>query len=702
MAAERSAVYRHRSSLAGAVYVTLFVASAAIYPRTGLAAGAWSTLGGNAQHSGVSTVAAQPLETIRWSTPVDLAPPGVIILIHYGSPVVTPANTVIIPVKTGASSGFRVDARSGNDGALKWSATTDYLLPPHSWIPSYSPALTPNNRLYFAGAGGTVHFRDNVDGAAPTGGRVAFFGLANYQANTASFNATVFVNTPITADAAGNIYFGFRTSGAAPLGLVSGIARVDTAGNGTWIAASAAAGDASVTRVPHQAAPALSLDGSILYVAVAGDANAYLVGLDPATLAVKQVQPGTMMRTRLKDPRNGGANNAVVSDNSSASPMVGPDGDVYYGVLGNPQNGSRGWLLHFSGDLMQGKTPGGFGWDNTAAVVPASAVPSYTGSSAYLLFSKYNNYAGSDGGDGVNRIAVLDPNDTMVEPHASSNGTLVMKAILAVAGPTPDTDLLPQFPNAVKEWCINAAAVDPVTRSVMVNNEDGKLYRWDLATNTLVQPVVLSSGIPEAYTSTLIGADGMVYATNFAILNAVGRISSAPVFGTAVSRKAHGSPGTTFDLALAAAPQNPTTEPRAASAMVSHTIVFGFDKAVISGTVAVTEGTATAGTPTFNGSEMIVPLSGVTDGQYVTVAVSDVTSAEGGTGGSGSARVGFLFGDVDQNRTVTPSDRLAVNAVLANFVSPSNFLKDVNLSGTVSLTDLVLVNNNMNHALPAP
>src|SRR6185369_12863727 len=119
---------------------------------------------------------------------------------------------------------------------------------PHSWTPSYSPALTPGNLLYFAGAGGTVHFRDNIEGATPTGGRVAFFGLANYQADPASFDATVFVNTPITADAAGNIYFGFRTSGAAPLGLVSGIARIDTAGNGTWIAASAAAGDASVTR----------------------------------------------------------------------------------------------------------------------------------------------------------------------------------------------------------------------------------------------------------------------------------------------------------------------------------------------------------------------------------------------------------------------------------------------------------------------
>jgi hypothetical protein len=99
---------------------------------------------------------------------------------------------------------------------------------------------------------------------------------------------------------------------------------------------------------------------------------------------------------------------------------------------------------------------------------------------------------------------------------------------------------------------------------------------------------------------------------------------------------------------------------------------------------------------------MIVPLSVVSDAQYVTVAVSNVASADGGSGGSGSARVGFLVGDVDQSRAVTSSDRLAVNAVLTQVVTASNFLKDVNLSGTLSLADLLLVNQNLMHALPAP
>jgi hypothetical protein len=139
-------------------------------------------------------------------------------------------------------------------------------------------------------------------------------------------------------------------------------------------------------------------------------------------------------------------------------------------------------MLHFSADLTWTKTPGGFGWDSTASIVPATAVPAYGGTSPYLIFTKYNNYAGLDDGDGVNRMVVLDPNDTMVEPHPSSGGVLVMKEILSVAGVTPDPDHLAQFPNAVREWCINSAAVDPISGAVVANSEDGKVYRWDLTT----------------------------------------------------------------------------------------------------------------------------------------------------------------------------------------------------------------------------
>src|SRR5205085_2051232 len=94
----------------------------------------------------------------------------------------------------------------------------------------------------------------------------------------------------------------------------------------------------------------------------------------------------------LKDPRGGGANNAGILNDTTASPMVAPDGKVFMGVFGNPYNGSRGWMLQFSGNLATEYVPGGFGWDTTPSIVPASMVPQYTGTSSYLIFSKYNNY----------------------------------------------------------------------------------------------------------------------------------------------------------------------------------------------------------------------------------------------------------------------------------------------------------------------
>jgi hypothetical protein len=75
----------------------------------------------------------------------------------------------------------------------------------------------------------------------------------------------------------------------------------------------------------------------------------------------------------------------------------------------------------------------------------------------------------------------------------------------------------------VREWCINSAAVDPSTKSVLANNEDGNLYRWDLTSNTLSETNVLTSGIGEAYTPTIVGVDGLVYAINNATLYVLGR-----------------------------------------------------------------------------------------------------------------------------------------------------------------------------------
>lgn len=501
--------------------VAALVSTTLGFVRMAAAQPTWAGYAGNAQHTAISSVQSQSLDRIIWQTPVDLDPQysnGDDLLIHYGSPLVSAGNTILVPVKTGATDGFRVEARSGADGALLWQFNSDYSLPSHNWVPSYQPTLTTTGRLYLPGAGGTLYYRDNVDSAAGSFTQLAFYGLDNYNANQAAFNSGIKICTPLTSDAEGNVYFGYRT-GTNPLSIQSGIARIDADGTMSFVSATTATGG-QMSRVAMNVAPALSNDGKTLYFAANngsfGAGN--LVALNAETLA-------TQSQIRVKDPDSG--NDAIIPDDGTASPTIGTDGKVYFGVLGNPFGSARGWMLQFDANLSQTLTPGSFGWDDTASLIPASMVPSYLGSSDYLILTKYNNYAGI-GGDGINKMAILDPNDTQIDDRT---GATVMKEILTIAGVTPDEDF-PGVPGAVREWCINTAVVDPFTNSVLVNNEDGKIYRWDLTTNTFTQSVVLTEGIGEAYTPTLIGRDGKIYAINNAILFALGASVTSPEPGS--------------------------------------------------------------------------------------------------------------------------------------------------------------------------
>jgi hypothetical protein len=479
---------------------------------------AWGGYARDAQHSAQGGIATQPLARTLWKTAVDAAPqysPKGALLIHYGSPVISSRNTVLVPVKTGATGGFRVDARAGFDGALLWSADTDYVLPPHIWTPSFNAVLTASNRVYFPGAGGKLLYRDNVDAAVGTVQSVVFYGSDTYNAARPLYDSVVMINTPISTDAQGNVFFGFIATGANPAGLTSGIARIGVDGKGSWVAASTAANDPAVGGVAMNAGPALSSDAKTLYAVVTLDVppdtklSGYLVALDAATLAPKRA-------VALRDPATLAP--AWISGNSSASPTVGPDGDVYYGVLesNTPTHNSRGWLLHFNATLTVAGVPAAFGWDDTASIVPAAMVPTYGGPSTYLLAIKYNNYGGVGTGDGKNRMAVVDPNTVQAD---AISGIPVMKEILTILGPTADAG----FVGGVKEWCINTAAVDPFTRSILVNSEDGILYRWNLVSNTFSEQLRLGNEIGEAYTPTVIGPDGAVYAMNNATLYKAGQ-----------------------------------------------------------------------------------------------------------------------------------------------------------------------------------
>ena len=232
----------------------------------------WSDYAHDAQHSDISSSASQPLNHILWQTSVDLTVPTnntSELFIHYGSPLITRSNTVIVPVKTTGTGGFRIEAHAGTNGVLQWMQSTDYILPAHNWTPSFSPTLTPKNRLYFPGGGGTVYYCDSPDSTnLPVIGQVAFYGTTNYNANTNAYLANVFINTPITSDRYGNIFFGFQVANSASVSLTSGVARIDYNGTGSWIAANSIVTNAGIIKVAMNCAPALANDHKTLYVAV--------------------------------------------------------------------------------------------------------------------------------------------------------------------------------------------------------------------------------------------------------------------------------------------------------------------------------------------------------------------------------------------------------------------------------------------------
>jgi hypothetical protein len=482
----------------------------------------WPNYAHDSQHSSLTSVASEIPQVIRWSTPVDTDLQNFYgnLSLHYGSPLITASNTVLVPVKVGSQNpggmgtiGFRIEGHRGTDGALIWKVTSDYRLPTSGWgwIPPWGPTLRASDgAVAFAAAGGTIYVRSNPDSATGSLTRIAFFGDANYGTNRTAFNQAIQICTPITGDSSGNLYFGYVSTGVPlpgyPHGIPGGLARVSSSGTGSFVSAASLSGNGNYSLMAYNSTPAISNDGSTVYAAVNQGyyTSGYLCRASSSTL-------NPLSRVLLVDPSTGG--HAIVINDSTASPTVGPDGDVYFGVLEDnlPSHNDRGWLLHFDSTLGRAKTPGSFGWDDTASIVPRAAVPSYTGSSSYLVLTKYNNYAESGTGDGQNKLAVLDPNGTEPDPIS---GNTVMKEVITILGPTPNNGL-----PGVHEWCINSAAIDPVNKCAVVNSEDGNAYRWDFTTNTLSAPLNLAPPTGEPYTPTLIGPDGSVYAINDGALN---------------------------------------------------------------------------------------------------------------------------------------------------------------------------------------
>ena len=153
------------------------------------------------------------------------------------------------------------------------------------------------------------------------------------------------------------------------------------------------------------------------------------------------------------------------------------------------------------------------------------------------------------------------------------------------------------------------------------------------------------------------------------------------------SRKTHGAAGPQ-DLAIEpgiAISGAVTVEPRTIG--TGHTIVFQFSGPVSSADVtakdaqSVDVGTVATG---FTGNELVITLTNVPNNRRATISVNNVNA----TGLNVSRTMGFLVGDVNNSRSVNPSDITAVKARSGQTTTPSNFQFDVNATGAINASDI--------------
>jgi hypothetical protein len=175
------------------------------------------------------------------------------------------------------------------------------------------------------------------------------------------------------------------------------------------------------------------------------------------------------------------------------------------------------------------------------------------------------------------------------------------------------------------------------------------------------------------------------------------KIAGVPAVPSVVSRKTHGAAGT-FDITLPVS-GDPGIECRDGGANGDHQLVFTFPNPVtVNGTPQASVTAAKGGTVSsvlVNNEQVTVNLTGVGDGQTITVTLNNVNN-----GANTSVSMGLLLGDTTANKNVSNTDVASVKGQVAAPVDPSNFRTDVNANGIISNTDVSSTKAEVGTSLP--
>jgi len=238
------------------------------------------------------------------------------------------------------------------------------------------------------------------------------------------------------------------------------------------------------------------------------------------------------------DPATNRRGSGRINDAGTSSPVVLPDGNVYFGAWGR-YNVSRGHAYKLNGTTGAIMFTYDFGWDDTQAI--------FQHDGTYSIVMKDNHYDEEEGFycNSTDRAGNLIPTVSQGgNPNIRSN--VVCDWTNIPAGPffitQVDPNLNPQWkfkstetrachrnadgsvtcvndgkhPNGF-EWCINAPAVDGAG-NVWVESEDGNVYELDQGHSgiftTPKDKVFTNLAIGAAYTPYSIDMQGRTYAQN--------------------------------------------------------------------------------------------------------------------------------------------------------------------------------------------
>ena len=505
----------------------------------------WSQFAGNARHTGNANVIAQPLGHVMADVVHDPFAQSEIdsnsgeLFIHYAVPLLD-GDDVFMGVKDEVFigpgfpvPGWAVERLRWENGRLvqKWVVRSDWKpVLDAAWEPPMQPVLA-NGFVYLPAVGASLLKIDRNSGA--TIERIAPFPI----------DSGNYMSGPPTVDPSGNIVYGaFRLNLNAP--WTSDVANawlVRVTPDGTAKAVPLAplvsnAPDASAQCTTHfvigslhlpplpdavaptaacgsqrpglNIAPAIASDGTI-YIVTRAHLNerwGFLVAVNPDltpkwTASLRQRFPdgcdvllpaGTCSEGahRGVDPTDNLPGSGAVSDFSTSSPVVLPDGTIVYGTY-TFYNDGNGHLAHFSAaGAYLGTYPSG--WDTTPAV--------WQHNGTFSIVTKHNFYGLALRPDPGNFMVQLDPD---------------LKKEWEFRNPSVTDDEEFGF-----EWCVNAAAID-AKGTVFANAEDGILYAIGQG-GVQLDKIVLAAPLGAAYTPLAIDAQGRIYAQSGGHLFAVG------------------------------------------------------------------------------------------------------------------------------------------------------------------------------------